>query len=119
MPATGLPRITAFTALTGETSEHFPTDDPLVDTFVPIDDPDFLDFVELRDDEGRLIEPGSEAADGEAVTGVRRTPLAARLKAIYGEVDRVDAFVGMVSEPQLPSSATRFSWSLHAVLHAL
>ena len=32
------------------------------------------------------------------MTGVRRTTLAARLKAIYGSVDKVDAFVGMVSE---------------------
>jgi hypothetical protein len=35
---------------------------------------------------------------------VRRTTLAARLKAIYGSVDNVDAFVGMVSEPHLPGS---------------
>jgi hypothetical protein len=32
------------------------------------------------------------------VTGIRRTTVAARLKAIYGSVDRLDAFVGMVSE---------------------
>src|SRR5262249_32440648 len=37
----------------------------------------------------------------DAVTGVRRTTLAARLKAIYGSVDKVDAFVGMVSEPHM------------------
>src|SRR4029077_1202007 len=36
-----------------------------------------------------------------AVTGTRRSPLAARLKAIYGSVDKVDAFVGMVSEPHV------------------
>jgi hypothetical protein len=29
---------------------------------------------------------------------VRETTLAARLRAIYGDVDKVDAFVGMVSE---------------------
>jgi hypothetical protein len=32
---------------------------------------------------------------------VRRTTLAARLKAIYGSVDNVDAFVGMVSEKHI------------------
>ena len=36
--------------------------------------------------------------DADAVAGVRRTTLAARLKAIYGNVDKLDAFVGMVSE---------------------
>ena len=35
---------------------------------------------------------------------MRRTPLAARLKAIYGNVDNVDAFVGMVSEPHVPGT---------------
>src|SRR5206468_7627645 len=32
-------------------------------------------------------------------TGVRRTTLAARLKAVYGSVDELDALVGMLSEP--------------------
>jgi hypothetical protein len=35
------------------------------------------------------------------VTGIRRTTLAARLKAIYGDVNKVDVFVGMVSERHL------------------
>ncbi|MGZ8717399.1 MAG: peroxidase family protein [Gaiellaceae bacterium] len=33
--------------------------------------------------------------------GTRRSPLAARLKTIYGNVKNVDAFVGMVSEPHV------------------
>ena len=32
------------------------------------------------------------------MVGIRRTTLASRLKAIYGSVDKLDAFVGMVSE---------------------
>ena len=40
----------------------------------------------------------SEAGE-DAVMGVRRTTLAARLKALYGNVDQVDAFVGMLAEP--------------------
>jgi hypothetical protein len=32
------------------------------------------------------------------VVGTRRTTVAARLKALYGTVDRLDAFVGMVAE---------------------
>ncbi|MGF1602964.1 MAG: peroxidase family protein [Thermosynechococcaceae cyanobacterium] len=36
--------------------------------------------------------------------GIRATTLAARLKAIYGDVDNIDAFVGMVSEAHLAGS---------------
>ena len=35
---------------------------------------------------------------------VRRTTLAARLKAVFGSVDRVDAFTGMLSEKHLNGS---------------
>jgi peroxidase len=53
----------------------------------------------LRDIDGNVIDPADEeAVDGEAVVGIRRTTLAARLRAIYGSVSNVDAFVGMVSE---------------------
>jgi len=102
--AYGLTRINSFTELTGEHTEQFPTDDPEIDTNDPINDPSIMEYVELRDIDGNLLEPGSEAADGEAVIGIRRSTLAARLKAIYGNVDQVDAFVGMVSEPHLIGS---------------
>src|SRR5207237_8842513 len=37
--------------------------------------------------------------------GVRRTTVAARLRAVYGgNVDKVDAFVGMVSERHVPGT---------------
>jgi len=102
--AYGLDEVASFSELTGESSDSFPVDDPLIDINDPINDPDILDFVELRDIDGQLLELGSEAADSDAVSGVRRTTLAARLKGIYGDIDRVDAFVGMVSEPHLPGS---------------
>lgn len=102
--AYGLAPLTSFSELTGEGSESFPVDDPLVDINDPINDPDILSFVELRDAEGQLLELGSDAADTEAVSGVRRTTLAARLKGVYGDIDGLDAFVGMVSEPHLPGS---------------
>ena len=38
------------------------------------------------------------------MTGIRRTTLAARLKAIYGNVDNVDAFVGILSEAHVPGT---------------
>jgi hypothetical protein len=102
--AYGLTRFNSFSTLTGEQSEAFPESDPLVDTTDPLNDPDILDFVELRDAEGQLLELGSDAAGAEAVVGIRRTTLAARLKALYGDINKVDAFVGMVSEPHLIGS---------------
>ena len=95
--AYGLERVESFTDLTGEDSEEFPEG-------LDIDSKNSLQFTELRDRDGNLLEIGSEAADGDAVTGIRATPLAARLKAIYGSVDQVDAFVGMVSEAHLPDA---------------
>jgi hypothetical protein len=53
---------------------------------------------ELRDRNGNVIPLGSEAADSDAVVGVRRTTTAARLKAIYGSVSNLDGFTGMLAE---------------------
>jgi peroxidase len=71
---------------------------------VPIDDPSILEFVRLRDRDGKAIPFDSPDALEEAVTGVRRTTVAARLKAVYGDVDKLDAFVGMVSERHVPGT---------------
>jgi Animal haem peroxidase len=60
-----------------------------------------MDFLSLADVDGNPVELGNP---DDAVTGVRRTTLAARLKALYGTVDKVDAFVGMISEPHLGHS---------------
>jgi hypothetical protein len=85
--------------VTGEVSETFPAD-PELTPGDEINDPDSLDFVSLRDAHGRVL----PADSADAVTGERRTSLAARLKAIYGDVSTVDAFVGMVSEPKVPGT---------------
>jgi hypothetical protein len=95
--AYGLPPARSFTDITGEATDRFPND-PLIDQSDPIDDPNILDFVQLRDANGNVIPLGSPEAADDAVVGIRRTTLAARLKAIYGDVNKVDAFVGMVSE---------------------
>jgi len=95
--AYGLAPKTSFVDVTGEATQSFPAD-PLIDAQDPINDPNILDFVELRDAKGNLVAPGSTQVEEEVVTAVRRTTLAARLKAVYGDVDRLDAFVGMVSE---------------------
>ena len=82
--AYGLAPRASFTEVTGEATESFPND-PEIDSADPLADPDILDFVSLADADGAAIELGSDAAGEEAITGVRRTSLAARLKAIYGE----------------------------------
>jgi hypothetical protein len=92
--AYGLAPKGSFAEITGETTESFPPG-------LGIDDPAILEFVELRDAAGDLIPPGSPEAEGEAVFGVRRSTVAARLQAIYEDVERLDAFVGMIAEPHL------------------
>jgi len=98
--AYGLSPKRSFAAITGERSERFPRNlesggaDPL-------SNPHILDFVQLRNRVGDLLKLGSDEAEDEAVTGVRRTTTAARLRALYGRVSRVDAFVGMMAEPHV------------------
>src|SRR5439155_12623560 len=92
--AYGLAPKTSFTAITGETSDGFPAG-------MGIDDPNSLQFMQLRGLAGQPVELGNEE---DAVASLRASPLAARLKALYGSVDNVDVFVGMVCEPHLPGS---------------
>jgi hypothetical protein len=101
--AYGLPRVRSFTDITGEDTDRWPND-PKVNSGNPLNDPDILDFLELRDDHGNVIPLGSDDANEEAVSATRRTTLAARLRGIYGDVDNVDAFVGMVAERHVPGS---------------
>jgi Animal haem peroxidase len=90
--AYGLRALNSFTAITGEATDRLPPG-------IGIDDPASLDFVELRDIDGNPIDPADEeAVEGEAVFATRATTVAARLRAIYGSVDRLDAFTGMLAE---------------------
>ena len=100
--AFGLDRVESFTDITGEDTQEFSAD---IDAADPINDPAIMEYDQLLDVNGNSIPFESEGADGDAVLAVRRSTLAARLNAIYGgDVDSVDAFVGMVSEPHLPGS---------------
>ncbi len=101
--AYGLKPAATFMELTGESTEDFPAEiaEGAVD---PIDNPDILLFDRLEDIDGNEIQAGTDAAEGEAVVGVRRSTLAARLKAIYGDIDKVDGFVGMSAEPHVPGT---------------
>jgi hypothetical protein len=100
--AYGLAPKSSYTAITGESTERFPRDSR-IDRRDPIDDPSILDFTKLADKDGEPIEPTSEEAGENVVTGIRRTTLAARLRGVYGDgnIDQVDAFVGMLSEPHV------------------
>ncbi len=95
--AYGLPAKGSFTAITGEATDRFPAD-PELDRRNPIDDPNALDVLKLFDADGNEIPLGSPEADTEAIRADRRTTVAARLRAIYRDVDRLDGFVGMVAE---------------------
>ncbi|MFD1044607.1 peroxidase family protein [Kibdelosporangium lantanae] len=97
--AFGLTPKSSFADVTGESSESFPAD-PLLTPGDEINDPNSLDFLRLRDANGRTLPAGTD----KAVTGDRRTPLAARLKALYGSVSTLDGFVGMVAEPKVPGT---------------
>ncbi len=94
--AVGLAPQHTFTEVTGESTEQFPTEDPLIPATNAIEDPHILDVTSLRNFYGEPVVPGSKE---RAVSETRRTTLAARLKAIYGSVGNLDAFVGMLSEP--------------------
>jgi hypothetical protein len=91
--AYGLAPKSSFTAITGESTDQLPRG-------LSINDPRILEFVQLRDAAGNVLPPDTE----EAVVGIRRSTLAARLRAIYGDVDKVDAFVGLISERHLPGA---------------
>jgi len=94
--AYGLPTRSSFTAITGEATENFPAD-PLLTPGNEINDPNILDFTNLRDLENGAVALG----DDGATQSTRRATIAARLRAIYGNVNNVDAFAGMVAEPHL------------------
>jgi hypothetical protein len=95
--AAGLAPKTSFTAITGERTESFPRSSRLSRGH-EIDDPDSIKFTRLFDADGKVVDPESEDAENEVVTAIPATTVAARLKAIYGSVDKLDAFVGMVAE---------------------
>ena len=93
----GLAPKTSFTAITGEATEAFPANAGLKQGD-EVNDPRSLDFVKILDANGKPLQFLSDQAQENAQTGIRRTTTAARLKAIYGSVNNVDAFVGMVAE---------------------
>jgi hypothetical protein len=89
--AYGLSAARSFTDITGERTDSLPKG-------MTCNDPAILAFTSLKDDEGKPVAIGDP---DNAVQGTRASTIAARLKCLYGSVDKVDAFVGMVSEPHV------------------
>ena len=94
--AMGLEPKRSFRAITGERTENFARGSD-----VNADSPEGLEFVRLLDREGNTVDPDADPEDTDVVDGIQRTTLAARLKAVHGSVDRLDAFTGMVAERHL------------------
>jgi hypothetical protein len=92
--AYGLAPKTSFTAITGEATDAFPAG-------TNANNPNSLDFLSTADIDGTATVVGD--ADG-STSGVRRSTTAARLRAVYGNVSNVDAFVGMIAEPHVAGS---------------
>jgi hypothetical protein len=91
--AYGLPSKTTFTAITGESTESFPSS-PLLTPGNEINDPNCLDIIAAFDINGNPTNVDND----DATRVVKRCSVAARLKAIYGSVSNLDAFTGMLAE---------------------
>jgi len=89
--AYGLPAKTSFTAITGESTDQFPAG-------LGIDSSACFDITSLTNIDGAAEAIGSQVATKETM----RCTIAARLRALYGgNVNTVDAFVGMLAEPHV------------------
>jgi Ca2+-binding RTX toxin-like protein len=76
-----------------------------------LNDPHILDFIAILDKQGNLEADPQEIAElianneaVEGITAIRRSTIAARLEALYQDIDKVDAFTGMVSEQHVPGT---------------
>lgn len=96
--AYGLAPVTSFTQITGESTDAFPAG-------LTVDSPESLEFTQLFDIDGNPIDLNDEdAVAGTATQAVRRTTLAARLRAVYGNVNNIDGFVGLIAEKHVPGA---------------
>ena len=76
-----------------------------------LDDPSIIDFIAVLDGDGEVVADPQEIAEllaeneeVEGVSSIQRSTVAARLEAIYGDVNQIDAFTAMVAEAHLPGS---------------
>ena len=92
--ALGLAPRTTFEQITGDSTEELPAGET-------INSPTIMGFTSL---ENFYHEPIPTGSTERATYDTRASTLAARLKAIYGSVENLDAFVGMLAEPSRPGS---------------
>ncbi|MBO3744470.1 cellulose binding domain-containing protein [Streptosporangiaceae bacterium NEAU-GS5] len=91
----GLPQRTSFTQITGESTSAFPAGSG-------IDNPNNQDFTSLKNLWGEEIDRNDPVqVDADVVNTTKRSTLAARLQAIYGNVNNIDGFIGMLAEPHI------------------
>ena len=76
--------------LTGESTDRFPAEASR--------QPEQHDFLRIFALDGAEVDLDSDLAEAIPVRGERRSTVAARLRAIYGNVGNLDAFTGMVVE---------------------
>jgi peroxidase len=95
--AYGLPAVTSFTQITGEATDALPAG-------TTINTPSILNFTQLFDVDGAPVALNDPDANNIATRAVRNATLAARLKAVYGTVDKIDAFVGVISEKHVANT---------------
>jgi hypothetical protein len=101
--AYGLAPRTTFQAITGEATAAFPAD-ALLTRGNEVNDANSLDITQLLDKNGAPISTTSPAAATDPIRATKRTTLAARMQAVYGNVNNVDAFMGMIAEPHAAGS---------------
>ena len=92
--AVGLAPQSTFDQVTGDATEELPAGET-------INSPAIMAFTSL---ENFYHEPIPTGSTERATYDTRASTLAARLKAIYGSVENLDAFVGMLAEPSRPGS---------------
>jgi hypothetical protein len=92
----GLKEQKTFDEVTGEKSETLPAGET-------INSPGILQFTTMKNFFGESIPVTSEPPQ-RGVSATQKSTLAARLKAIYGTVNNIDAFVGTISEPSISGS---------------
>jgi hypothetical protein len=95
--AYGLPPARSYTDITDEWTADLPPDANPLD---PLNDPVILTFDAFRNRDGTYVTPGEGVFP---TAGERHSTMASRLKGLYGagNVNKVDAFVGMVCEPHV------------------
>jgi peroxidase len=96
--AYGLAPATSFTQITGESTDQFPAG-------LDINNPASMNVTSRFDVTGDAVDPNDTAANENTIkTVTKASTVAARLRAIYGSVDNVDGFVGMMAEPHQAGS---------------